>query len=76
MGVDRIHLPQGRDHWRDVVNTVVNLLIPQNSGKFSVSGASVGFSRRDGFHAGKYTSHFTVATSGNVKVNLSLCLTN
>jgi hypothetical protein len=62
MGVDRIYLPQERDHWLAVVNTVMNLPIPQNAGKFSVSGASVGFSRRDGFHAGTYTSPFFVAS--------------
>jgi hypothetical protein len=26
--VDRIHLAQDKDHWRPLVNTVINLLVP------------------------------------------------
>jgi hypothetical protein len=28
VGVDRIHLAQGRDQWRDLVNTIMNLRVP------------------------------------------------
>jgi hypothetical protein len=34
-GMDRIHLAQDRDQWRDLVNVVMNLQLPQNIGKFS-----------------------------------------
>jgi hypothetical protein len=27
-GIDWIHLFQGRKHWRDLVNTVINVLVP------------------------------------------------
>jgi hypothetical protein len=33
-GVDWIHLAQERDQWRALVNTVMNLLVPYNVGKF------------------------------------------
>jgi hypothetical protein len=33
-GVERIHLAQDRDHWRAVVNTVMNLLLPYKVGNF------------------------------------------
>jgi hypothetical protein len=32
-GVDWIHLAQDRDQWRVLVNTVMNLRVPQNVGK-------------------------------------------
>jgi hypothetical protein len=32
-GVGWIHLAQDRDQWRDVVNTVMNLWVPQTVGK-------------------------------------------
>jgi hypothetical protein len=33
-GVDWIHVAQDRDKWRAHVNTVMNLRVPQNAGKF------------------------------------------
>jgi hypothetical protein len=32
--MDWIHLAQDRGQWRTLVNTVMNLLVPQNVGKF------------------------------------------
>jgi hypothetical protein len=46
-GMDWIDLAQERDQWRALVNTVMNLLVPQNVGKFLSSG---GFSRRAQLH--------------------------
>jgi hypothetical protein len=34
-GMDRIDLAEDRDKWRALVNTVMNLRVLQNAGKFS-----------------------------------------
>jgi hypothetical protein len=44
--VDWIDLAEDRDQWRALVNTAMNLWVPQNSGKFLSSCTTVGFSRR------------------------------
>jgi hypothetical protein len=33
-GMDWIHLAQDKDQWRALVNTVMNLCVPENVGKF------------------------------------------
>jgi hypothetical protein len=46
VGMDWINLAQNRDQWRALVNTVMNLRIPENAGKF-LSGCRIGsFSRK------------------------------
>jgi hypothetical protein len=35
--VDWIHWAQDRDRWRALVNTVMNLQVPQNAGNFLTS---------------------------------------
>jgi hypothetical protein len=37
-GVDWIDLAQDRDQWRALVNTVMNLWVPLDSGKFRFRG--------------------------------------
>jgi hypothetical protein len=40
-GMDWINLSQDRNRWRDLVNTVMNLRVPENVGKF-LSGCITG----------------------------------
>jgi hypothetical protein len=49
-GMDWIHLAQDRGKWRALVNTIMNLRIPQNFGKFFSSLATGGFARRNLLH--------------------------
>jgi hypothetical protein len=43
-GMDWIDLAQDRDQWRALVNTAMNLRVPQNAGKFLGSRTTGGFS--------------------------------
>jgi hypothetical protein len=45
-----IDMAQDRGHWRALVNTVMNLRVPQNAGKFLCSCTIGGFSRRAQLH--------------------------
>jgi hypothetical protein len=49
-GMDWIDLAHYRDQWKALVNAVMNLRVPQNSGKFLSSCTICGFSRRAQFH--------------------------
>jgi hypothetical protein len=40
-GVDWIDITEDRDQWRALVNTVLNLRVPYNAGKF-LSGYTIG----------------------------------
>jgi hypothetical protein len=49
-GVDWIYLAQDRDQWKAPVDTVMNLRVPYNAGKFLSSCTTGGFSRRAQLH--------------------------
>jgi hypothetical protein len=49
-GIDWIDLAQDRDQWRALVNMVMNLRVPKNTGKFLSSCTIGGFSRRAQLH--------------------------
>jgi hypothetical protein len=48
--MDWIDLAQGMDQWRSLVNTLMNLRVPQNAGKFLSSCTIGSFSRRAQLH--------------------------
>jgi hypothetical protein len=48
--MDRIDLAQDRGQWRALVNTVMNLRVSQNAGKFLSSCTNGSFSRRAQLH--------------------------
>jgi hypothetical protein len=48
--MDWICLVQDWDQWRALVNTVMNLRVPYNVGKFLISCTTGGFSRRAQLH--------------------------
>jgi hypothetical protein len=48
--VDWMHLAQEWDQWRTVVNTVMNLRVPQRAGNFLTSWVTISFSRRTLIH--------------------------
>jgi hypothetical protein len=55
--MDWIDLAEDRDQWRVLVNTVMNLRVPQNAGKFLSSCTTGGFSRRAQLHELKHTKN-------------------
>jgi hypothetical protein len=49
-GMDWIDLARDRNQWRPLANTVMNLQVPRNIGKFLSSRRTGGFSRRPQLH--------------------------
>jgi hypothetical protein len=49
-GMDCINLLEDRHQWWTLVNTVMNILVPYNAGKFLSSCTIGGFSRRAQLH--------------------------
>jgi hypothetical protein len=49
-GMDLIDLAQDRDRWKALVNTVMDLRVPQNAEKFLSSFTIGNFSRRAQLH--------------------------
>jgi hypothetical protein len=49
-GMDWINLAQDRDKWRALLNTVMNLRVPQNARNFLGSCTIGNFSRRTQLH--------------------------
>jgi hypothetical protein len=49
-GIDWIDLAQNRNRWRALVNTVMNLRVPYNGGKFPSGCTIYSFSRRAQLH--------------------------
>jgi hypothetical protein len=49
-GMDWIDLAEDKDHWRALVNTVMNIFVPKNTGKLLSSCRIGGSSRRAQLH--------------------------
>jgi hypothetical protein len=55
--MDCIDVAQGRDQWKALVRTVMNLRLPYNTGKFLSSCTICGFSRRAQMHDWMNVNH-------------------
>jgi hypothetical protein len=64
--MDWIDLAQDRDQRRALVNTVLNLRVPYNVGKFLSSCTTEGFSRRAHLHGVSYI--YTDYDSGSIDI--------
>jgi hypothetical protein len=56
-GIDWIDLTQDRDQWRALVNTIMNLRVPKNIGKFLNSCTTGDFSRKAHIHPSTMRLH-------------------
>jgi hypothetical protein len=55
--MESIDLAKDRDEWRAPVNTVMNLRVTENAGKFLSSCTIGGFSRRAQLHEVSFSSY-------------------
>jgi hypothetical protein len=72
-GVDWVHLAQDRDQWMYVVNTVTNLRVPQNVGKFLSGCATGGCSRRAQLH-GVFVAVVSLLLLGPLLLHVPRCM--
>jgi hypothetical protein len=71
-----IDLAPNRDQWRAFVNTVMNLLVPYNAGKFLSSCTSGSFSRRAQLHEVTWLWHLIfwsfIKTCRHIQVSVAI----
>jgi hypothetical protein len=70
--VDWMHFAQGRDQWREIVNTVMNLRISWKAGNFLASWVTSSFSGRTLFHGVSQSVSHGSSTQQQVSWNSSL----
>jgi hypothetical protein len=73
-GMGWIDLAQDKDPWQALANTVMNLQVPQNVGKFLSSYTTGGFSRRAQLHEVSQSGTHINIQNRNMNMNQALSL--
>jgi hypothetical protein len=71
--VDWTYLAENTEKWRAVVNTVVNILVPQNVRSSLIKGGTVGQSSRTVIHGLRYLANQSIGCTLDTPYDRSVC---